>query len=118
MYDSLPNRNYLNPLNPSGCKLNLLIYSRVLTFSCASNRQTMAKVMFSGGVLNRELNIFRGLSAYDCARQTLMSSFHTYNFFLRRHHRYDKDFIHTGLCSIIAKKRKLSFYDENDKQVV
>ena len=31
--------------------------------------------MFSGGVLNREPPIFRGLSAYDCARQTLKSSF-------------------------------------------
>ena len=31
--------------------------------------------MFSGGVLNREPTIFRGLSAYDCARQTLKSSF-------------------------------------------
>ena len=33
----------------------------------------MAKVMFSGGVLNHEPTIFKGLSAYDCARQTLKS---------------------------------------------
>ena len=27
MSDRLPNRNHLNPLNPSGFRLNLLIYS-------------------------------------------------------------------------------------------
>ena len=35
----------------------------------------MAKVMFLGGVLNHEPTIFRGLSAYDCARQTLKSRY-------------------------------------------
>ena len=33
MYDSLPNRNHLNPLNPSGFKLNLLIFHKLIVWN-------------------------------------------------------------------------------------